>query len=46
MKRIEFEAVCGEYLIEPSLALENEQIRKALADRDDKKVKQLLETEF
>ena len=46
MTLTEFEILCGEALIEPSLALENEAIRKALTDRDDAKVKTLLMTEF
>lgn len=46
MKKIEFIALCGEYLIDPDLALENELIREALVERDDKAVEYLLKTEF
>ena len=41
-----FETLCGELLIDPALALENEAIRAALAERDDGQVKELLESEF
>ena len=46
MTKTEFQMLCGEYLIEPSLALENENIREALRQRDAKQVKHILETEF
>lgn len=46
MKQLDFIALCGEYLLEPELVLENEDVREALAAKDDKKVKQLLRTEF
>ena len=42
----DFEILCGEVLVDPALALENEDIRKALARRDDAQVKELLQTEF
>lgn len=41
-----FETLCGELLIDPSLALENDSIRDALASRDDARVKEILETEY
>lgn len=41
-----FETLCGELLIDPALALENEAIRDALAKRDDARVEELLKTEF
>ena len=46
MTKIEFVALCGEYLIDPGLACESEAIRKALLNRDDEEVKRLLESEF
>ena len=46
MTKTEFMALCGEYLIEPSLALENDNICEALRQRDNELVKQLLENEF
>lgn len=46
MTRLEFISLCGELLINPDLALENEKIKEALKNRDDKAVKNLLKTEF
>lgn len=46
MTKTEFQILCGEYLIEPSMALENENICKALRQRDAEQVKQILENEF
>ena len=46
MKCFEFETLCGELLINPELALENENIIEALKNRDDEKVKELLENDF
>ena len=46
MTKTDFQMLCGEYLIEPSLALENENIREALRQRDAEQVKHILETEF
>jgi len=46
MTKTEFQMLCGEYLIEPSVALENEKICEALRQRDDEQVKHILETEF
>ena len=42
----EFVSLCNEYTIYPSIALENDSIRKALINRDDKLVIRLLEEEF
>ncbi len=42
----EFNAECGERLLPPGLVLENDAIRQALADRNDDKVKELLDSEF
>ena len=46
MTRTEFQMLCGEYLIDPSIALENENICEALRQRDAEQVKHILETEF
>lgn len=46
MTKTEFLTACGEVLIDPAIALENEAIRAALADKDDSKVRQLLAEEF
>lgn len=46
MTGTEFMIICGEYMIEPSLALENENIRQALQERDNEQVKTILENEF
>ena len=46
MKCFEFETLCGELLINPELALENENIIEALKNRDDEKVIELLENDF
>lgn len=46
MTKLEFLTLCGEYAIDPALALENDAIRQALKAHDDKKVRQLIETEF
>ena len=46
MTKTEFMVLCGEYLTEPCLALENENLCEALRQRDAKQVKQILENEF
>ena len=46
MTKIEFEILCNEYLIAPEIVLENEDVVDALRNRDDDKVKELLENEF
>ena len=46
MTKTEFMIICGEYMIEPSLALENENIRKAIKENDGEQVKAILENEF
>jgi len=46
MTKTEFMIICGEYMIEPSLALENENIRQALQERDNEQIKTILENEF
>tara|TARA_Y100001978_G_scaffold196390_1_gene205877 strand:+ start:1997 stop:2137 length:141 start_codon:yes stop_codon:yes gene_type:complete len=42
MTRLEFMSLCGEHLIDVGIALEDENIREALKNRDDEKVKELL----
>lgn len=46
MTKIEFLALCGEHLIDPTIALENENLLEALTERDDKAVREILENEF
>ena len=46
MTQTQFQILCGEYLIEPNIALENENICEALRQRDADQVKQILENEF
>lgn len=41
-----FLAICGEYLIDPDIALENEAVKEALLARNDKLVRKILEEEF
>jgi len=42
MTRLEFMSLCGEYLIDVGIALEDDNIIKALKNKDDEKVKELL----
>lgn len=46
MTRHAFYALCTSFLISPFFALENENIKQALRDRDDSKVERLLREEF
>lgn len=46
MTKIDFLALCGEALISPDIALENEGLREALANRDDAEVRRILTEEF
>ena len=46
MTQREFYDLCTSYLIFPLAALENENLKQALRDRDDAKVKEILENEF
>lgn len=46
MKKYEFIVECNDRFIDPEIALENDEIQKALRDRDDEKVKALLDSEF
>jgi hypothetical protein len=46
MTRLEFMSLCGEYLIDVGIALEDDNIREALKNKDDEKVKELLLNDF
>ena len=46
MKRLDFVALCGKYLIDVDVALENEYLVEALQDKDDQAVEFILKTEF
>jgi hypothetical protein len=46
MTQLEFIALCEEHCIDPGLAIENDNIRSALTDRDDDLTRQLLTDEF
>ena len=46
MSKLEFMSLCGKYLIDVNIALENDNIREALINKDDEKVKELLLNEF
>ena len=46
MTQSQFLALCVERYIEPSLALENDEIVAALQSRDDEMVQQLLDSQF
>ncbi len=46
MTKSEFAALCEEYTIPPSLALENPAIVEALRERDDVEVERVLREEY
>ena len=46
MTENEFAVACEVATVLPGVALENEQIKEALQDKDDAAVKELLKTEF
>lgn len=46
MTRMEFAAACGERTILPAIALENDNVRKALEDHNDDAVIKALDIEF
>lgn len=46
MTKNEFATLCGQYLIDVDLALENDLVREALQERDDKAVEYHLQNEF
>ena len=42
----QFQTLCGKYLIDMEIALENKNIIKALQERNDKEVERILLEEF
>jgi hypothetical protein len=46
MTQNEFNQLCNDQLIEPAIALENDDIVSALRSKDDDLVKELLTTQF
>jgi hypothetical protein len=46
MTRNEFLPLCGELLIDPDIALDNDDVRAALQNRDDAAVLRILTEEF
>jgi len=46
MTQNEFNLLCNDQLIDPAIALENDEIVSALKDRDDAQVILLLTTQF
>ena len=46
MSKFEFLIACGEVSVDVGVALENDNIREALTNRDDEEVKRILKEEF
>jgi hypothetical protein len=46
MSRTRFLELCFELTVDPSIALENENVKKALKDRDDEAVERILKEIF
>jgi hypothetical protein len=46
MTRNEFLQICNDLLIEPNIALENDDLCKALSERNDEGVIEILKNEF
>ena len=46
MTELEFMALCGEHLIHPSIALENEALKEALLKHNDELVEAILQEDF
>jgi len=46
MTQNQFDALCSEHNIHPSIALENDELRQALKDRNDQQVIEILTNEF
>lgn len=42
----DFLILCNEFGIHPSIALENDDLRQAFKDRDEKKIHEILNTQF
>lgn len=46
MTKLDFLNLCGQYCIDPSVALENDEITQALKSGDDKLVSKLMKEAF
>ena len=46
MTQNQFNALCNEYSIHPSIALENDELVEALQNRDDDKVVDIITNQF
>ena len=46
MTSTQFQILCGKYLIDVEIALENENILNALRNKDDEEVERILMEEF
>jgi len=46
MTQIKFYSLCAQYYLDPSLALENDDLVEALQNRDDAEVERILLEEF
>jgi hypothetical protein len=46
MTQNQFFTLCNDHCIDPDIALENDNLRQALKDKDDKKVIEILTNEF
>jgi hypothetical protein len=46
MTQNQFNALCNEHNIHPSIALENDELRQALQDRNDQQVIEILTNDF
>ena len=46
MTSTQFQILCGKYLIDVGIALENENILNALRNKDDEEVERILMEEF
>jgi hypothetical protein len=46
MTQTQFALICNEYLIEPSMALENDDVIQAIKSNDTQALKDVLESQF
>jgi hypothetical protein len=46
MSKLNFISLCGNYYIDPAIALENEELCEALRASDDDEVERILREEF
>ena len=46
MTRTEFYSLCGELLIDPNVAMENENLIEAIRNQDEDSIYTILHTEF